>query len=66
MYLWFDQDQIDEEDDEVMLDIFVGEALAAGALGQAHAFAEGLVVGFAVGRVQVADGIPTFDAYRHV
>jgi hypothetical protein len=64
-YLRLDQDQIDEEDDKIMLDILVGEAFAAWTLGQPYAFAESLVIGFAVGGVKCADRIPTFDAYRH-
>lgn len=64
-YLWFDQHQIDEEDDIVMLDVFVGETLAARALGQADALAERVIVGLAVGGVKVGDGIGAFDADRH-
>lgn len=39
-----------------MLDIFVGKALAARTLGQSDAFAQRLVVRFAVGRVKSLDG----------
>lgn len=64
-YLWLDQHQINEEDDIVMLDVFVGEAFAARALGQADALAEGVIVGLAVGGVEVGDGIGAFDADGH-
>ena len=64
-YLRLDQDQIDEEDDKVMLDVLVREAFTTRTLGQTHAFAECLVIGFAVGRIKRADGVPAFDAYRH-
>lgn len=47
-YLWLDQDQIDEQHDEIMLDVFVGEAFAAWTLCEAYTFAESLVIGFAV------------------
>jgi hypothetical protein len=43
--------QVDEDDDEVVLDVFVGEALAAWALCEADALAERAVVCFAVGCV---------------
>jgi hypothetical protein len=46
--LRLDQDQVDEEDDKVMFDVFVGEAVALRTLGQAHALAQGAVVGLAV------------------
>jgi hypothetical protein len=46
--LRFNQDQINEEHHEVVLDIFVGKALASRALRQAHALAEGAVICFAV------------------
>jgi hypothetical protein len=48
-----------------MLDVFVGEALAVGALGEAHAFAEGAVVGFRVGCVKNGDGVAAGNAYWH-
>jgi hypothetical protein len=31
-YLWFDQDQIDEKNNKIMLDIFVCKTLASRAL----------------------------------
>lgn len=48
-----------------MLDILVREAFTARTLGQTHAFAERLVIGLAVCCVERADGIATFDTYRH-
>lgn len=48
-----------------MLDIFVREPLAARTLRQSHAFAEGAVIGFAVGRIKRTDRISTFNAYWH-
>lgn len=63
--MWLDQHQIDEKHDEVMLDIFVGEAFAAWALCETHAFAESLVVGFAVGSIKCADWIATLDTDWH-
>jgi hypothetical protein len=48
-----------------MFDVFVGEAFASGTLRQSHSFAQGTVVGFAVGGVEVVDWKPTFNAYRH-
>ena len=54
-YLGLDQHQIDEQNDHIMLDIFVGEALAPRTLRQSHTLAQRFVVGFAVGRVQCLD-----------
>lgn len=48
-----------------MLDVFVGEALAAWALREADAFAERFVVGFAVGRVEGLDGLRAIYADGH-
>lgn len=56
IHLRLDQDEIDEQDDKVVLDVFVGKFLAVGALREADAFAEGAVVGFGVGGVEGADG----------
>lgn len=46
IYLGFDQDQINEEHHEVMLDVLVGELLAARTLCQTDALPQGPVVGF--------------------
>lgn len=64
-YLWLDQHQINEQHDEIMLDIFVGEAFAAWTLRETHTFAESLVIGFAVCSIKCADWVATLDADRH-
>lgn len=51
-YLRLNQNQINKKDHEIMLDIFIREALAARTLREAYAFAEGLVVGFGIGRIE--------------
>jgi hypothetical protein len=38
IYLRFDQDKIDEQDNIIMFDVFVGEALAIGTLCQSYPF----------------------------
>jgi hypothetical protein len=38
-YLWLDQYQIDEQHDKIMLNIFVGKALASRTLCEPHTFA---------------------------
>ena len=48
-----------------MLDVLVGELLAARALRQAHAFAQRPVVGFRVLRVQRLHGVAALDADGH-
>lgn len=63
--LRLDQHQIDEEHHEVVLDVFVREALAARTLRQPHAFAETAVVGFAVFVVEPLHGVAAFDADGH-
>jgi hypothetical protein len=65
-YLRLDQDQIDEQHDKVMLDILVGKAFAPWALRESHAFAECLVIGFAVCGIECADRIATLDADWHL
>lgn len=65
MYLRLDQDQIDEEHYEVVLHVFICEALASWTLRQAHALAQRAVVGFAVRGVECFDGIPAGDADWH-
>lgn len=57
IHLRLDQHQIDEQDDKVMFHVFVGELLAARTLGQAHAFAQRAVIGFAVGTVELRDRV---------
>jgi hypothetical protein len=51
-HLRFDQHQIDEQHNVIMLDIFVGETFALWALSQPDAFAETSIIGFAVCCVQ--------------
>jgi hypothetical protein len=65
IYLRFDQYQIDKQHYEIVLDVFVGEFLAHGALGEAYAFAKGSIVGFGVGRVECAHGGAAGYAYGH-
>ena len=60
-----DQDQVDEQDDKVMLDIFVGETLAIGALSEPDSFSERAIIGFAVDGVKLLHGRAAGDAYRH-
>jgi hypothetical protein len=48
-----------------MLDVFVRKPFAIGTLRQAHAFAEGAVVGFGVRGVEHGDGVPAGYAYWH-
>jgi hypothetical protein len=64
-YLSFYQHEIDEEDDKVMFDVFVGEVVAGGAVGEAYALSESAVVGFGVGGVEDGDGVAAVDAYWH-
>ena len=64
--LRLDQDEVYEEHHEVVLYIFVGEALAARALRQADALAQRPVIGLAVRAVEEVDGEPTFYADRHL
>lgn len=65
IHLGFDQDQIDEEDDEVMLDIFVGESFAARTLGQTHSFSKRAVISLAVRGVKLVNWVATFNANWH-
>ena len=58
-HLRLDQHKIDEQNDEIVLDIFIREPLASWALCQSHAFSKSLVIGFAVRRVQSLNGKAT-------
>ena len=49
-----------------MLNVFVCKSLAARTLRQAHALAQGAVIGFGVARVQRAYGEAAFDTNRHL
>ena len=51
VYLRFDEDQINEDNHIIVLDIFVGKALAPWTLCQSHPFAERPIVSLAVCRV---------------
>lgn len=63
--LRLDEDKIDEEDDVIVLDIFVGKQLTARALSQTDTLAEGAVIGLAVGGIEMGDWIAALDAYWH-
>lgn len=65
-YLRLDQDQVYEQHDKVMLDIFVPEPLAPRALCQPNTLAQGAVVRFAVGGVERAKRISALYTYGHV
>ena len=65
IHLRFDQDQINEEDDEIMLDIFVGESFAARTLGQTHSLSKRAVVSLAISCVKLMDWVATFNANWH-
>ena len=64
-YLWLDQNQINEQHNKVMLDVLVGELLAARTLCQAYTFAQRAVVGFRVFGVQRLDRVPTLYTDGH-
>lgn len=63
--LGLDQNEIYEQYDKVMLNVFVGEAFAAWTLCQSHAFAKGSIICFAVGRVKLVHWEATFYTYGH-
>lgn len=52
-YLRLDQDQINEKNNIVMLNIFVGEALAIRTLCQSYTLAERSIIGLAVSCVEM-------------
>jgi hypothetical protein len=56
-YLRLYEHEVDKDYDKVVLDIFVGESLAARTLRQPDAFALGAVIGTTVGAVQVRDRV---------
>lgn len=64
-YLRLDQYEVNKQHDKVMLDVFVGELLAARTLCQSHALAQRSVVGFRVLGVQGFNGIPALYADWH-
>ena len=63
--LRFDQNKIDEQDDEIMFDIFVRESLAARTLRKTDSFTQRSIVGFAVSRVQIRELIAAFYTDWH-
>lgn len=52
-YLRFDQYQIDEEDNIIMLNIFIGESLAVWTLREAYTLAKCSIISFAVRCVEM-------------
>ena len=64
-YLRLNQHKVNKQDDEIMLDVFVGEPMTMSALREADPFAERAVIGFAVGRIEILDGSRAGDAYWH-
>ncbi len=61
----FDQHQIDKQYYKVVLDIFIGEALAPRTLRESNPLSQRTVVRGGVGGVQLRDGVSTFDADGH-
>lgn len=64
-YLRLNEQQVNEEHDKVIFNVFVGKPLAPGALRQSHTLALGPVIGTTVGAVEVRDRIGALDANRH-
>ena len=60
--MWLDQDEVDEENNEVVLDVFIREPFAPGTLCEADPAAELAVVGGGVRGVEGGDGVGAFDA----
>lgn len=50
-YLGFRQDQVNEQDDKVVFDIFVRESFAPGTLCEPDALSQRAVIGLGVGGV---------------
>jgi hypothetical protein len=61
-YLRLNQHQINKQHDKVMLNILVGEALAARTLREADPAPQGPIVGGGVGRVERLHGVRAFYA----
>lgn len=61
-YLRLDQDEVNEQYNQVMLDIFVREAFTSRALRQTDALSKRLVIGLAVGGVEILHGEAASDA----
>ena len=64
-HLRLDEDEIDEQHDVVVLDVFVRKSFASRTLSQPDAFAEGTIIGRSVRGIELIDGIATFDADGH-
>lgn len=64
-YLRLDQDQVNEQHHEVMLDILVGELLAARTLCESHAFSQRAVVRLRVLSIESLDGVAALYADGH-
>lgn len=65
-HLRLDQNQVDKQNHKVILDVFIGKALAPRALRQAYAFSQGSIVGAAVRAIQMRNWVGALDADRHV
>jgi hypothetical protein len=63
--LWFDEDKINEENNKVVLHIFVCKALAMWTLCQTNTFAQRTIISFAVRGVEVFDWSAAGNAYWH-
>lgn len=61
-----DQDEVDEQNDEVMLDVFVRKTLTARTLSEPDTFSQRSVIRLTVGSIQLVDWISTFNTYRHL
>lgn len=64
-YLRFDEDEVDEEHNEVMLDVLVSKFLAVLTLCESHALAECTIVSSAVGGVKDRHWVRARDADWH-
>ena len=62
VHLRLDEDHVDEQHHEVVLDVFIREALASWALREADAATEGSVVRAGVLGVETVDRERAFDA----
>lgn len=65
-HLRLDQNQVDKQNHKVILDVFIGEALAPRALRQAYTFPQGSIIGAAVRAIQMRNWVGALDADRHV
>lgn len=63
--MWFNQNQINEENHKVMFDILVAEPAAVFADRKAHAMAAGLVIGSRIFGIEGLDWISTFYTDWH-